>query len=113
MRLCEATMPDDSPSGVGCTGAAYSAGYSSRCPSIARRRRSSASSKGTVLIHVIFCGSSLPPACGRGAAPEDKIVEGQPRRHYRHAGQGVTRAPASEQVEQQRGQKEVDEGRQG
>src|SRR2546423_1483911 len=57
MRLCEATMPEVSPSPTGCTGSAYSFGYSSRCASIARRRRSSASSNGMVLIQVISSNS--------------------------------------------------------
>src|SRR5213593_1007602 len=52
MRLCEATIPDV-PSAVGCTGVAYSFGYSARWPSIARRNFSSASGSGIVRIHVI------------------------------------------------------------
>src|ERR1700752_3018436 len=45
-------MPAVSPSGVGCTGVAYSIGYSSRCDSTAWRT-SSLSSTVTVLIQVI------------------------------------------------------------
>src|SRR5438105_293379 len=52
MRVCDATMPD-APSAVGCTGVAYSLGYSARCPSMALRSFSSASDSGIVRIQVM------------------------------------------------------------
>src|SRR6267143_969442 len=52
MRLCDATMPDV-PTAVGCTGVAYSFGYSAFCASTALRSFSSASPSGTVRIQVI------------------------------------------------------------
>src|ERR1043166_8858364 len=55
-------MPAVSPSGVGCTGVAYSIGYNARCDSTALRT-SSLSSTVTVLIHVIELSFFRPNAC--------------------------------------------------
>src|SRR5262245_28844072 len=52
MSECEATIADDSPVFTGCTGVAYSIGYSFRCDSIATFTRSSSCIE-TVLIQVI------------------------------------------------------------
>jgi len=57
MRLCDSTIPDDSPSGVGWTGVAYSIGYKCRWASAACFTFSSSAGE-TVLIHVI---RGLPP----------------------------------------------------
>src|ERR1700733_8116216 len=55
MRLWEATISDDPPPADGCTGAAYSFGYSNFCSSKALRRFSLASSSGMVRIQAMTC----------------------------------------------------------
>src|SRR6266702_6925120 len=87
-------MPDV-PSGVGCTGVAYSLGYSACCASTARRSFSSASVSGTVRIHVM-CTCGLQ---GKRATKYQDI-DGRAERDDSDAERSLQRIVSCEQREQ-------------
>src|SRR6185369_6983555 len=96
-------MPAVWPSGVGCTGVAYSIGYNSRCDSTAFRT-SSLSLTSTVLIQVIHLSFFAADACDERKAGKPGNPTRRPRRRdtpatgYYHLS-GTTKEQSSTETE--------------